>query len=93
MVKDIVIATIQEVLDSFSDEEKIIVDENTELFGKNSKIDSMTLVSVIVDIEEMLSEKYEKEICLTDDEAMTREQSPFDTVQTLSDYIEELIKK
>ncbi|MEE9372609.1 MAG: hypothetical protein V3V00_06105 [Saprospiraceae bacterium] len=93
MIKETVIATIQDVVDSFSDAENVKIDENSELFGKNSIIDSMTLVSIIVDIEELFSDKYNKEICLTDDRAMTREQSPFDSVKTLIDYIEEITKK
>ena len=68
-------------------------DDNMKLFGSDATIDSLTLVSLIVDLETQLSEAFECEISLTDDRAMTREISPFDTFGSLRDYIEELISE
>ena len=61
------------------------------LFGAGATIDSLTLVSLIVDLESKVSEFFSIEISLTDDRAMTREISPFDTFGSLRIYIEELI--
>ena len=63
------------------------------LFGAGATIDSLTLVSLIVDLESKISEIFLIDISLTDDRAMTREISPFDTFGSLRDYIEELISK
>ncbi|MDA0194124.1 MAG: hypothetical protein O2887_03775 [Bacteroidetes bacterium] len=92
-VGEIVKNVVQEVVDTLPESDRFIVDNKTILFGNGSEIDSMTLVSVIVDLEEILADQYDKEMCLTDDRAMTREISPFDTIQTLVDYIEELSKQ
>ena len=46
---------------------------------------------MIVDVETALNVDYDLPISLTDDRAMTREVSPFDDVQTLKDYIVELV--
>ncbi len=67
--------------------------ENTILFGPGAKIDSLNLVSLVVDLESKLSEKFSQEISLTDDRAMTREISPFDTFGSLKNYIEELVSE
>ena len=90
-IEQLVKKVIQEVIDTMPKEQRFVVDCNTVLFGPGSQIDSMTLVSVIVDLEGILSEGFNKEIYLTDDRAMTRTQSPFDSVQTLIDYIKESI--
>ena len=90
-IQKLVKRVIQDVIDTMPANQRFVVADQTILFGPNSQIDSMTLVSVIVDLEGILSEKLNKEIYLTDDRAMTRAKSPFDTVRTLTDYIHELI--
>ena len=67
------------------------VDENTVLFGLKSEIDSLSLVSVIVDLETEFYDSYNIEISLTDDRAMTRQISPYDNISVLTDYIVELV--
>lgn len=68
-------------------------DDNLILFGAGATIDSLTLVSLIVDLESKISEEFSCEISLTDDRAMTRDVSPFDTFGSLKSYIEELVSE
>ncbi len=89
----IVINQIEQLNETFPDIQKIIVDENTVLFGNGSSIDSLSLVSVIVDLEMLFSDEHGFDISLTDDRAMTREISPFDSVNSLADYIFEIINE
>lgn len=88
-ITKIVIDQLNQLNDTFPEEQKIRVSENTILFGNGSSIDSLSLVSVIVDLEAIFSE-HNYDISLTDDRAMTREISPFENVGTLVDYIYEL---
>lgn len=87
----IVISNVTSLVDTFPDEQKFSVDQNTVLFGNGSSIDSLSLVSVIVDLESTFSLDYDLDISLTDDRAMTREKSPFNSVISLVEYIDELI--
>jgi acyl carrier protein len=89
---DIVINQVMELNETLPEEQKFSVNEQTVLFGNDSKIDSLSLVSVIVDLEGVFSE-HSFDISLTDDRAMTREISPFDNVTTLVDYIHEVINE
>jgi acyl carrier protein len=89
----IVLNQLEQLNDTFSDNQKIIVNKNTVLFGSGSSIDSLSLVSVIVDLEMLFSEEHGFDISLTDDRAMTREISPFDSVTSLVDYIFEIINE
>jgi acyl carrier protein len=68
------------------------MDETFPLFGFDARLDSLDLVSVITDVEEALSDHLDYFLSLTDDAALSREVSPFDTIGTLLDYCQELIE-
>ena len=89
----IVINQLEQLNETFPEVQKIVVTDKTVLFGSGSSIDSLSLVSVIVDLEMLFSDEYGFDISLTDDRAMTREISPFDSVSSLSDYIFEIISE
>lgn len=89
----IVINQVNELRDTLPEDKKFDVTENTILFGNGSSIDSLSLVSVIVDLETLFSSEYNFDISLTDDRAMTRAISPFDSITTLVDYIYELVSE
>jgi acyl carrier protein len=90
-INSIVINQVNEVVSTFEENQKFNVIESTILFGPGSLIDSLSLVSVIVDLEAIFLEEYGLNISLTDDKAMAREKSPFENITTLVDYIFELI--
>ena len=87
----IVLDQVELLKETFSKEQQFEVNDNTILFGKNSNIDSLSLVSLIVDLESIFFDEFNLEISLTDDNAMTRKISPFDTISTLTDYILEVV--
>lgn len=86
-ILEIIFRALRSLNEEFEDLNKIEIGENTPLFGPNSIIDSLALVSVIVDVEGDVSAALGRTISLTDDRAMNQEISPFDDVQTLLNYI------
>lgn len=90
-ILEIVISTVKSLVETLPEDQKIEVNQNTILFGANSSIDSLSLVSVIVDLESTFSLDYDLDILLTDDRAMMREKSPFTSIISLVEYIEELV--
>lgn len=90
-----VLAIILEALENLNQEldeaQRVEIGPVTPLFGPDAQLDSLSLVSVIVDVETALTIKWGAPISLTDDRAMSREISPFDDVGTLSDYVVELL--
>ena len=65
--------------------------EQTILFGSDSVIDSMGLVYVIVQVEgQFLDEGII--LSLMSDIAMSKRRSPFKTISTLTEFIEEQLK-
>ena len=63
------------------------VSEETRLIGGNSPLDSIALVSLIVELEQQIEERYDVTTTLTDDQAMSEKRSPFRTVGALVSLI------
>ena len=63
------------------------------IYGDNSPLDSLALVSLIVAVEQNIEDKFDISITLADERAMSLENSPFRTVGSLADYIEALLKE
>ncbi len=87
----IIISSIQEFNESMENKIQISNGRATPLFGKDGVLDSLELVNLIVQIEENIAEKFNKPITLTSEKAISRKVSPFLTVGTLADYIEEIL--
>ena len=90
-----VLELIYQVLHALNQErgadEQIDINSQTSLFGEGSALDSLSLVSVIVDLETAVSDHFDRAISLTDDKAMSREPVPFTDVSALQSYILELV--
>lgn len=95
--KNAVHAIILKALNNINDErgfdEQIKVGLDTRLFGPDAVLDSLSLVSVIVDVESAVSDSLGWDLSLTDDQAMSQAVSPFTDVNTLTEYIMVLVSK
>jgi acyl carrier protein len=93
--KDEVVNIIFHALNNINEErgvdEQLDVGMNTKLFGSDAALDSLSLVSMIIDVEGDVSDALGRSISLTDDRAMSQQVSPFDDVRTLTDYIMMLV--
>ena len=88
-IRDLVIASRNQIEDDFSLEPS---SNPEDLFGGTSNLDSMTLVALIADIEALIAEKTGKIITLASEKAMSRNQSPFSTLTSICEFINELLK-
>ena len=84
-------------IEEFIDENEIKlekeIDADTRLIGSSSIFDSIELVTFIVDVEQHLDEKFNMQIQLASDRAMSRRTSPFISIRTLTDYIFEIVNE
>ena len=92
-VLEIILRALRNLNEEFDNDEKFEVGERTPLFGTDATLDSLALVSVIVDVEGDVSQALGRSISLTDDRAMSQEVSPFDDVQTLLFYVMSLVNE
>lgn len=84
-VKEIVTNTIREYC-QLNEIEVAELNEYTPLIGRESILDSIGLVNVIVDIETAFLDE-DIEVSLTSDAAMSARISPFRTIGALSHFI------
>jgi acyl carrier protein len=82
---EIVLKAVQKVMP------EALVTSETVVFGNSSSLDSMDLVGLLAEIEQQVFELYGKEITIASEKAMSQRNSPFRTVQSLADFVKELL--
>lgn len=69
----------------------ITVDADTALFGRGALLDSLGLVSLVLELEMAVNDRYGTDIVLADEKAMAQKNSPFRTVGSLARYIQQAL--
>ena len=90
--KNEILAVIVETIESYN---KLTTEPKIEfsssgsalLFDSKSALDSLGLVTLILNIEDKLSEKFSLNLTLADDRAMSQKNSPFRSTESLTEYI------
>lgn len=84
---EIIYRALRSLNEELEEDKRVALAPDTRLFGPDASLDSLSLVSVIVDVETAVADELGRAVSLTDDTAMTQEVSPFSSVTTLADYI------
>ncbi len=63
------------------------ISDETRLIGRNALFDSMGLVSLVVEVEQLLESEHDIVVMLADERAMSQTRSPFLSVGSLTDYV------
>lgn len=63
------------------------VSEDTPLLGPGSALDSLGLVTLLVDIEQLLRLEHGAAVTIVSERAMSQRNSPFRSVGALTDYL------
>lgn len=87
--EELVIECIKRQLSS--EQSDVVLNKDTQLIGTNRILDSMGLVSLLIDIETALNEE-DIDVSIMSENAMSFKVSPFRTIGSLINYIDELIK-
>lgn len=69
------------------------INEDTVIVGPSAVLDSIGVVSLIVDIEQRLQMDHDIAVTLANEKAMSQKNSPFRTVGVLSNHILESIEE
>jgi acyl carrier protein len=92
-IRDLVFNCATALNDGRGDADQLKISEDLVLLGDGSDLDSLSIVSMIVDVEAAISEACQRDVSLTDDRAMSQDNSPFLTISTLVDYIQLLLNQ
>ncbi len=63
------------------------VDAETPIFEGDDSLDSLSLVSLIVDIEARVEDAFQTEVVLASEKAMSMQNSPYRNVLTLTNFV------
>ena len=92
-VIDIIYRAIDDINTELSEDDRLEKAPETILFGRSGTLDSLGFVSLIVATEGYLESELGVAFTLADERAMSQENSPFRTVDTLADYIAMLYRE
>ncbi len=92
-VKSVVYGAIDELNEQLLEEQRIEKSMDTVLLGRQSNLDSMALVNLIIIVEEKIVNQFGVNFTLVDERAMSEEESPFKTTRTLVDYISKMLEE
>jgi ClpP class serine protease len=86
VAEEIVLAALREAVDQ-SGGDASAVNADTVIVGPGAVIDSIGVVSLIVDIEQRLEMEHQVSVTLANDRAMSQRNSPFRTPTVLAEHI------
>lgn len=92
-IKLILKEAIEELNEQLDDEEKVEFNEETRFVGSNACLSSINFVTLITIIEELVEDKLDKTVHLVNEKAFSAKRSPFYSIETFTEYIEELLKE
>ena len=92
-IEKIIVQALVELNEELENENLNNPTSETKLYGGSGALDSLALVSLITDLEEKISDEFEKDIILADEKAMSQRTSPFRSVETLTNYIQKLLEE
>ena len=82
---------VEELNEQLPPKDRLAAAPETPLLGDAGTLDSVQLVSLIVTTEELLLEVHGRHLSVADDRAFSRASSPFLTIGSFADYIDELL--
>ncbi len=88
---DIVVTSLAEVFAQTGAAAAENVTGDTVLVGKDAVLDSLGVVSLIVEIEQRVEADHSVSVTLANDKAMSQRNSPFRTVAVLTDHLVAMI--
>ena len=62
------------------------------LYGSSGKLESLDFVTLIMEVEEKINAEFGTDITIADENLLSKEKSPFSTLGTLIEYLQELLK-
>lgn len=93
LLRELVFKAIDAINIQLSANEKIPKEITTILYGEGSQLDSLTLVNLIVEIEQQFQDGLGRNLALTDESTLFQEDSPIKTINSLIAFISNLIEK
>jgi acyl carrier protein len=63
------------------------------LYGAGGKLESLDFVTLIMEVEEKINAEFGTTITIADENLLSKAKSPFSTLRTLIEYLEEMLQE
>ncbi len=63
------------------------------LYGVAGKLESLDFVTLVMEVEEKIKAEFGVDITIADEHLLSKQQSPFSSVRTLTEYLEEVLNQ
>ena len=90
---DLVIACIEDLNESLDQPVPLDRGSATALYGRDGSLDSLSLVTLIMDVEQAIHNKASISVTLASEHAMAQATSPFRTIESFADYALALVEE
>jgi hypothetical protein len=90
ILEDIIYQAVDKIQPTLPSEMRIHKDPDSLLFGVGAPLDSIGLVNFVLVVEELIQTKTGKAVRLVNESSMSATRSPFRTLKSLSEYIQQL---
>lgn len=67
--------------------------DKSKIIGKEGILDSLAFVTFIISLEKRINEQYHALISLQDEKAFSQTKSPFRSIESLNNYIIDILKE
>ncbi len=88
---EIVVASLAQVFAQAGTPSPEAVNSETVLVGKDAVLDSLGVVSLIVEVEQQVEAAHGISVTLANDRAMSQRNSPFRTIGVLTDHLVSMV--
>jgi acyl carrier protein len=87
VIEQAVLRAMANVNMSRAADQQLEVSPAAKIFGDGSPLDSLGLVALLIDVEEILRDDLGLDVTLSDERAVSQRNSPFRTVASLTSYV------
>lgn len=92
-VLELIYEAIDELNETEPEDRWLAKDRATPLYGDQSLLDSLGLIKLIVAVEGRVAEAFDVPVTIANEKALSQRNSPFKSVNTLADYVVQLLEE
>jgi len=85
-IEKLILEVVQELNSTFEHPVDLQAGGAAFLYGRKGSLDSISLVALVVAVEQAIQDEYDITVALADERAMSQASSPFRTVSSLAAY-------
>jgi acyl carrier protein len=96
-MKEVILQLIYEAIDEtnelLDEDQKLVKQLDTKLYGPGAHLDSIELVNLIVSVEQKIEACFQIEITLADERLMQMKHNPFATIERFVEYVNTIVSE